>query len=41
MLRPAWEIFLLYLFGIGVAGSGIGGFLGHVFISDPVAESIG
>jgi 4-amino-4-deoxy-L-arabinose transferase-like glycosyltransferase len=35
------EIFLLYLFGIGVAGSGIGGFFGHVFISDPVAESIG
>ena len=36
-----WEIFLLYLFGVGVAGSGIGGFFGHVFISDPVAESIG
>jgi 4-amino-4-deoxy-L-arabinose transferase-like glycosyltransferase len=35
------EIFLLYLFGIGVAGSGIGGFFGHVFISDSVAESIG
>jgi 4-amino-4-deoxy-L-arabinose transferase-like glycosyltransferase len=35
------ELFLLYLFGIGVAGSGIGGFFGHVFISDPVAESIG
>ena len=35
------EIFLLYLFGVGVAGSGIGGFFGHVFISDPVAESIG
>jgi hypothetical protein len=35
------EIFLLYLFGIGVAGSGIGGFFGHVFLSDPVAESIG
>ena len=27
--------------GVGVAGSGIGGFFGHVFISDPVAESIG
>src|SRR5829696_7057731 len=26
------EIFLLYLFGVGVAGSGIGGFFGH-FIS--------
>ena len=35
------EIFLLYIFGIGVAGSGIGGFFGHVFISDSVAESIG
>ena len=35
------ELVLLYLFGIGVAGSGIGGFFGHVFISDPVAESIG
>ena len=36
-----WEIFLLYLFGVGVAGSGIGGFFGHFFISDLVAESIG
>jgi 4-amino-4-deoxy-L-arabinose transferase-like glycosyltransferase len=35
------EIFLLYLFGVGVAGSGIGGFFGHVFLSDSVAESIG
>jgi 4-amino-4-deoxy-L-arabinose transferase-like glycosyltransferase len=35
------EIFLLYLFGVGVAGSGIGGFFGHVFISDSVAESVG
>ena len=35
------ELFLLYLFAVGVAGSGIGGFFGHVFISDPVAESIG
>ena len=35
------EIFLLYLFGVGVAGAGIGGFFGHFFISDPVAESIG
>jgi hypothetical protein len=35
------ELFLLYLFGIGVAGSGIGGFFGHVFLSDQVAESIG
>jgi hypothetical protein len=35
------EIFLLYLFGAGVAGSGIGGFFGHFFISDSVAELIG
>jgi 4-amino-4-deoxy-L-arabinose transferase-like glycosyltransferase len=35
------EIFLLYLFGVGVTGAGIGGFFGHYFISDPVAESIG
>ncbi len=35
------EIFLLYLFGVGVAGSGIGGFFGHFFVSDLVAESIG
>ena len=35
------ELFLLSLFGVGVAGSGIGGFFGHIFISDPVAESIG
>jgi hypothetical protein len=35
------EIFLLYLFGVGVAGSGIGGFFGHVFLSNQVAESIG
>ena len=35
------EICLLYLFVVGVAGAGIGGFFGHFFISDPVAESIG
>jgi hypothetical protein len=35
------EIFLLYLFGVGVAAGGIGGFFGHFFISDVVAESIG
>lgn len=35
------EVFLLYLFGLGVAASGLGGFFGHVFISDLVAESIG
>ena len=27
------EIFLLYLFGVGVGGGGIGGFFGHFFIS--------
>ena len=35
------EIFLLYLFGVGVAGSGIGGFFAHFFLSESVAESIG
>jgi hypothetical protein len=35
------EIFLLYLFGFGVAGSGIGGSFGHFFLSDSVAESTG
>ena len=35
------EIFLLYLFGVGVAAGGIGGFFGHFFISDVVAQSIG
>ena len=35
------EIFLLYLFGLGVAANGLGGFIGHVFFSDMVAESIG
>jgi 4-amino-4-deoxy-L-arabinose transferase-like glycosyltransferase len=35
-----WKSSPVYLW-VGVAGSGIGGFFGHVFISDPVAESIG
>jgi len=35
------ELFLLFLFGLGVAGSGLGGFFGHLFISDLVAQSIG
>jgi len=45
--KTAWsrehklEVFLLCIFGLGVAGSGIGGFVGHLFISDLVAESIG
>jgi len=34
------ELFLLYLFGVGVAGSGIGGFFGHVFISDEVSPEV-
>jgi hypothetical protein len=40
--RPrAFEIYLIYLFGLGVTGSGIGGFIGHLFLSDVVAESVG
>lgn len=35
------ELYLIYLFGLGVAGSGLGGFFGHMFLSDVVAESIG
>lgn len=35
------ELFLIYLFSLGVAGSGIGSFISHFFISDLVAESIG
>jgi 4-amino-4-deoxy-L-arabinose transferase-like glycosyltransferase len=35
------EVYLIYLFGLGVAAGGIGGFFGHFFISDVVAESIG
>jgi 4-amino-4-deoxy-L-arabinose transferase-like glycosyltransferase len=35
------ELFLIYLFSLGVAGSGIAGFISHFFISDIVAESIG
>lgn len=36
-----YEIFLIYLFGLGVTGSGIGGAFGHLFLSDIVAESVG
>ena len=39
-LRQA-EAMLIPLFIIGVAGSGFGGFIAHVFISDEIAESIG
>lgn len=35
------ELFLLYLLGIGVGANGIGGFSGHFFASDQVAEAIG
>lgn len=35
------EIYLIYLFGLGVAGSGISGWFGHLFLSDIVAEGIG
>lgn len=35
------ETFLIFLFGLGVAGSGIGGFFGHLFLSDQVAEGVG
>jgi 4-amino-4-deoxy-L-arabinose transferase-like glycosyltransferase len=35
------EVVLIYLFALGVAGSGIAGFISHFFISDVVAESIG
>jgi hypothetical protein len=35
------ETYLIYLFGLAVAGGGIGGFFGHIFLSDFVAESVG
>lgn len=35
------EIFLIFLLALGVAGSGIGGFFAHLFLSDVVAESVG
>ncbi len=35
------EVFLIFLFALGVAGSGIGNFFAHFFLSDMVAESIG
>jgi hypothetical protein len=35
------EVYLIYLFLLGVAASGLSGFLGHVFTPDAVAESIG
>jgi hypothetical protein len=35
------EVPLILLFGLGVAGSGIGSFFGHFFLSDIVADSVG
>jgi hypothetical protein len=35
------EAFLIFLFALGVAGSGISGFFGHLFLSDQVAEGVG
>jgi len=35
------EVFLIFLFALGVAGSGISGFFGHLFLSDQVAEGVG
>lgn len=35
------EIVLLYLCPLGVVAKGLGGFFGHAFISDIVAESMG
>lgn len=35
------ETFLIFLFALGVAGSGIGGFFGHLFLSNQVAEAVG
>jgi hypothetical protein len=34
------EVFLIYLFMLGVGASGLSGFFGHVFTPDVVAESI-
>lgn len=35
------EVYLIYLFMLGVGASGLSGFFGHVFTPDAVAESIG
>ena len=37
----AVEVYLIYLFTLGVAAGGFSGFFGHVFTPDTVAESIG
>jgi hypothetical protein len=36
-----YELTLVFLFGIGVAGSGVFNFFAHFFVSDVVANSIG
>ena len=35
------EVLLIFLFALGVAGSGIGNFVAHFFLADLVAQSIG
>jgi uncharacterized membrane protein YphA (DoxX/SURF4 family) len=35
------ELFMLYLLGISAGANGIGGFTGHLFASDQVAEAVG
>lgn len=35
------EIVMIFLLALGVAGSGIGGFFAHLFLSDMVADSVG
>jgi hypothetical protein len=35
------EVYLIYLFMLGVGASGLSGFFGHLFTPDAVAESIG
>jgi len=35
------EVPLIFLFGLGVAASGIASFFGHLFLSDIVADSVG
>ena len=35
------ELFLLYLLGISAGANGFGGFTGHLFASDQVAEAVG
>ncbi len=39
--RRRWELMLLYFFSLGVGIAGIANGIGHLFLSDLVAESIG